>query len=145
RIHYPARAVGQVGRIILVATAVEPQRRISAQDLVIWDDGHVEGLAELVRLMKLHGSKTGIQLAHAGRKATVDGAIQAPSAIAFSDQYKLPVEMSVEEIQDTVEAFRAAAVRSKQAGFDVIEQHAAHGYLINQFLSPLSNKRSDEY
>lgn len=145
RIHYPARAVGQVGLIILEATAVEPQGRISAQDLGIWEDGHVEGLAELVRLMKLHGSKTGIQLAHAGRKATVDGAIQAPSAIAFSDQYKLPVEMSVEEIQETVEAFKAAAVRSKQAGFDVIELHAAHGYLINQFLSPLSNKRSDEY
>src|SRR5690606_23230105 len=114
------RAVGQVGLIIIEATAVQPQGRISPQDLGIWEDSHIEGLAELVRLMKQHGSKTGIQLAHAGRKATVDGPIQAPSAIAFSDQYKLPIEMSVEEIQETVEAFKAAAVRSMQAGFDVI-------------------------
>lgn len=145
RIHYPTRAVGQVGLIILEATAVQAQGRISPQDLGIWEDGHVEGLAELVRLMKQHGSKTGIQLAHAGRKATVDGPIQAPSAIAYNEQYKTPVEMSIEEIKETVQAFKEAAIRSKKAGFDVIELHAAHGYLINQFLSPLSNKRSDEY
>lgn len=145
RIHYPTRAVGQVGLIILEATAVQAQGRISPQDLGIWEDGHVEGLAELVRLMKQHGSKTGIQLAHAGRKATVDGPIQAPSAIAYNEQYKTPVEMSIDEIKETVQAFKEAAIRSKKAGFDVIELHAAHGYLINQFLSPLSNKRSDEY
>lgn len=145
RVHYPTRAVGQVGLIIIEATAVQPVGRISAQDLGIWDDAHIEGLAEIVGLMKQHGAKTGIQLAHAGRKATVEGPIQAPSAIAFNDKYQTPVEMSKEEINETVQAFKDGAIRSKKAGFDVIELHAAHGYLINQFLSPLSNKRSDEY
>lgn len=145
RVHYPTRAVGQVGLIIIEATAVQPAGRISAQDLGIWDDAHIEGLADIVRLMKQHGAKTGIQLAHAGRKATVEGPIQAPSAIAFNDKYQTPVEMSKEEIKETVQAFKDGAVRAKKAGFDVIELHAAHGYLINQFLSPLTNKRSDEY
>ena len=145
RIHYPARAVGQVGLIIIEATAVQPQGRISAQDLGIWEDGHVEGLAELVRLMKQQGAKTGIQLAHAGRKADIKEPIQAPSPIAFNEKYQTPVEMKIEEIKETVQAFQDAAVRAKKAGFDVIELHAAHGYLINQFLSPLSNKRTDEY
>ncbi|RNF41106.1 NADPH dehydrogenase NamA [Planococcus salinus] len=145
RIHYPTRAVGQVGLIIVEATAVQPQGRISARDLGIWEDGHIEGLAEIVRLMKNHGSKTGIQLAHAGRKATVDGTIQAPSAIAFNDQYKTPEAMTAEDIKETVQAFKDGAVRAKKAGFDVIEIHAAHGYLINQFLSPLTNKRTDQY
>lgn len=145
RVHYPTRAVGQVGLIIIEATAVQPKGRISAQDLGIWEDGHVEGLEELVRLMKLHGSKTGVQLAHAGRKATVEGPIQAPSALAFSDKYQTPAEMDKAEIKETVQAFKDGAIRSKKAGFDVIELHAAHGYLINQFLSPLTNKRHDEY
>ncbi|GKV64977.1 MULTISPECIES: NADPH dehydrogenase NamA [unclassified Sporosarcina] len=143
--HYPTRAVGQVGLIIVEATAVQPQGRISSEDLGIWSDEHIEGLSEIVRLMKQHGSRTGIQLAHAGRKATVDGTIYAPSAIAFSGEYKTPAEMTNEDIKETIEAFKAAAVRSKQAGFEVIEIHAAHGYLINEFLSPLSNKRTDEY
>ncbi|MGO1059133.1 NADPH dehydrogenase NamA [Planococcus sp. FY231025] len=145
RVHYPARAVGQVGLIIIEATAVQPVGRISAQDLGIWDDAHIDGLADIVRLMKQHGAKTGIQLAHAGRKATVEGPIQAPSAIAFNDKYQTPVEMSQDEIKETVQAFKEGAVRAKKAGFDVIEIHAAHGYLINQFLSPLTNKRTDEY
>lgn len=145
RVHYPTRAVGQVGLIIIEATAVQPKGRISAQDLGIWEDGQVEGLTELVRLMKLQGSKTGIQLAHAGRKATVEGPIQAPSALAFNDKYQTPVEMDKDEIKETVQAFKDGAIRSKKAGFDVIELHAAHGYLINQFLSPLTNKRQDEY
>lgn len=145
KIHYPTRAVGQVGLIIVEATAVQPQGRISSEDLGIWSDEHIEGLAEIVRLMKQHGSRTGIQLAHAGRKATVDGTIYAPSAIAFSEQYKEPAEMTREDIEKTIEAFKAAAVRAKQAGFEVIEIHGAHGYLINEFLSPLSNKRTDEY
>lgn len=145
RVHYPTRAVGQVGLIIIEATAVQPKGRISAQDLGIWEDGQVEGLTELVRLMKLQGSKTGIQLAHAGRKATVEGPIQAPSALAFNDKYQTPVEMDKDEIKETVQAFKDGATRSKKAGFDVIELHAAHGYLINQFLSPLTNKRQDEY
>ena len=143
--HYATRAVGQVGLIIMEATAVQPQGRISAQDLGIWHDDHIEGLAETVRLMKQHGAKTGIQLAHAGRKATVDGDIQAPSAIPFSDRYKTPVEMTKEDIEETILAFKDGAIRAKKAGFDVIELHGAHGYLINEFLSPLSNKRTDEY
>lgn len=145
RVHYPTRAVGGVGLIITEATAVQPIGRISSRDLGIWDDAHIDGQAEIVRLMKKNGAKTGIQLAHAGRKATVDGDIQAPSAIAFNDKYKTPVAMTIEEIDETVQAFRDGAVRAKKAGFDVIEIHAAHGYLINQFLSPLTNKRSDEY
>ena len=145
RLHYPTRAVGQVGLIILEATAVQPEGRISPNDLGIWSDEHTTGLSELVRLMKSHGSKTGIQLAHAGRKATVDGNIFAPSAEAFNDQYKTPVEMTKEDIAHTVEAFKQGAIRAKEAGFDVIELHGAHGYLINEFLSPLTNKRVDEY
>ncbi|MBD7983224.1 NADPH dehydrogenase NamA [Sporosarcina sp. Sa2YVA2] len=143
--HYATRAVGQVGLIILEATAVQPQGRISAEDLGIWSDDHIAGLSEVVSLMKLHGAKTGIQLAHAGRKATVDGDIQAPSAIRFNEQYKQPVEMSLAEIQETVNAFKEATIRTKKAGFDLIELHGAHGYLINAFLSPLSNHRNDSY
>ena len=143
--HYATRAVGQVGLIIVEATAVQPEGRISAQDLGIWSDDHIEGLTEAVRLMKQHGAKTGIQLAHAGRKATVDGDIYAPSAIAFNEKYKTPVEMTKDDIKTTIQAFKDGAIRAKKAGFDVIELHGAHGYLINEFLSPLSNKRTDEY
>lgn len=143
--HYTTRAVGQIGLIIVEATAVLPEGRISAQDLGIWSDDHLEGLSEIVRLMKQHGAKTGIQLAHAGRKATVDGDIYAPSAIRFNEQYKTPVEMTVEDIKTVVNAFKDGAIRAKKAGFDVIELHGAHGYLINEFLSPLSNKRDDAY
>ncbi|WP_318617578.1 NADPH dehydrogenase NamA [Sporosarcina sp. YIM B06819] len=145
KIHYATRAVGQVSLIIVEATAVQPAGRISAQDLGIWSDDHVEGLAEVVRLMQQHGAKTGIQLAHAGRKATVEGDIYAPSAIAFSDSYRTPVEMTIEDIKETVQAFKEGTIRAKKAGFDVIELHAAHGYLLNEFLSPLTNKRTDAY
>lgn len=145
RIHYPSRAVGGSGLIMLEATAVQPQGRISARDLGIWEDSHVEGLTELVRLIKISGAKTAIQLAHAGRKATVEGEIQAPSPLPFNENYKTPVEMAKQEIKETVNAFKQGAIRSDQAGFDVIELHAAHGYLINEFLSPLTNKRTDEY
>lgn len=145
RIHYPSRAVGGSGLIILEATAVQPQGRISARDLGIWEDSHIEGLSELVGLMKKFDAKTGIQLAHAGRKATIKGEIHAPSALPFNENYKTPAEMSKADIEETVEAFRSAAIRSDRAGFDVIEIHAAHGYLLNEFLSPLTNKRTDEY
>lgn len=145
RTHYATRAVGQVGLIILEATAVQPEGRISAQDLGIWSDEHTKGLTEVVNLMKSHGAKTGIQLAHAGRKATVDGDIYAPSPLAFNEHYKTPNEMTIKDIKNTVTAFKEAAIRSKTAGFDVIELHGAHGYLINEFLSPLTNKRTDEY
>ncbi|CAH2716356.1 NADPH dehydrogenase [Neobacillus rhizosphaerae] len=145
RTHYTSRAVGQVGLIIVEATAVTPQGRISPQDLGIWSDDHVDGFQELVALGKEHGAKMGIQLAHAGRKAVLEGEILAPSALPFNEKMKTPKEMTKTDIADTVEAFKTGAERAAKAGFDVIEIHGAHGYLINEFLSPLSNKRSDEY
>ncbi len=143
--HYTSRAVGQVGLIIVEATAVTAQGRISPQDLGIWSDDHIEGLQQLTGMMKEHGTRAGIQLAHAGRKAVIEGEIIAPSAVAFNEKMKMPKEMTKEEIKETIEAFKEGAVRAKKAGFEVIEIHAAHGYLINEFLSPLSNLREDEY
>ncbi len=143
--HYVSRAVGGVGLIMLEATAVTAQGRISNEDLGIWDDDHIPGLKKLVSMIKEQGAKTAIQIAHAGRKAMVDGEILAPSAIAFSEKTKTPKEMSHEDIQETIQAFKSGAVRAKEAGFDIIELHGAHGYLINEFLSPLSNNRSDPY
>jgi len=143
--HYVSRAVGQVGLIMVEATAVQPQGRISPQDLGIWNDEHIQGFQELNRQIKVHGSKTAIQLAHAGRKAMVDGDIYAPTALAFNEKMKTPLEMSTEDIKETIAAFVEGAKRSKEAGFDIIELHGAHGYLINEFLSPLTNKRKDEY
>jgi len=145
RVHYASRAVGQAGLIILEATAVQPQGRISPQDLGIWSDAHIEGLKSITSLIHQNGAAAGIQLAHAGRKSEVDGPIQAPSALAFSNDYKTPFEMSQEEIRETVGAFVKASKRAVKAGFDLLELHAAHGYLINEFLSPLSNRRTDEY
>jgi len=143
--HYTSRAVGGVGLIMLEATAVDPQGRISVNDLGIWNDEQLPGLSQLVSMMKEQGAKTGIQLAHAGRKATVPGTIYAPSPIAFDETYKQPQEMTQADIEKTILSFQQAAARAKKAGFDVIELHAAHGYLLNEFLSPLSNKRNDEY
>lgn len=143
--HYASRAAGQVGLIIAEASAVTEQGRISPQDLGIWSDEQVNGLRELVDLVHEQGSKIGIQLAHAGRKAIIEGDILAPSAIPFNDQMKVPVEMNKEQIAQTMDAFKKAAKRAVDAGFDVIELHAAHGYLINEFLSPLTNKRKDQY
>lgn len=143
--HYVSRAVGQVGLIIVEASAVTPQGRISNYDLGIWNDEHVEGFAKLTQLVKEHGTKIGIQIAHAGRKAGVEGEILAPSAIPFDDKSKTPKQMTLEDIKETIEAFKQGAQRAKRAGFDVIEIHGAHGYLINEFLSPLTNQRVDEY
>lgn len=146
RVHYPTRAYGGVGLVLLEATAVEPRGRISVNDLGIWSDEHIAPLQSLVQAVHQAGAKVGIQLAHAGRKATVQNeAIVAPSAIAFSSQYTTPKELSVREIHQIVQAFQNGALRAKQAGFDVIEIHGAHGYLINQFLSPLSNQRGDDF
>lgn len=142
--HYISRAIGQVGLIIVEATAVNPQGRISDQDLGIWSDDHIEGFAKLTEQVKAQGSKIGIQLAHAGRKAELEGDIYAPSAIPFDEQSKTPAEMTTEQIKETIQEFKQAAARSK-AGFDIIELHAAHGYLMHEFLSPLSNHRTDEY
>ncbi|WP_034681255.1 NADPH dehydrogenase NamA [Caldalkalibacillus mannanilyticus] len=143
--HYVSRAVGQVGLIMIEATAVTPQGRISSLDLGIWDDRHIKDFSRLVDLIQQQGSKTAIQLAHAGRKATVEGPIIAPSAIPFDEKLKTPQQMSLKEVKETISAFKEAARRAKTAGFDIIEVHAAHGYLINQFLSPLTNHRQDEY
>ncbi|MCW8786407.1 MULTISPECIES: NADPH dehydrogenase NamA [Bacillus] len=143
--HYISRAIGQVGLIIVEATAVNPQGRISDQDLGIWSDDHIEGFAKLTEQVKAQGSKIGIQLAHAGRKAELEGDIYAPSAIPFDEQSKTPAEMTTEQIKETVQEFKQAAARAKEAGFDIIELHAAHGYLMHEFLSPLSNHRTDEY
>lgn len=144
-VHYPARAVGQVGLIIVEATAVTPEGRISEQDLGIWSDEHLTGLQRLVSLVHAHGAKIGIQLAHAGRKSEVRGDILAPTALAFDETMKMPKEMTTADIKRTIEAFAEGARRAKEAGFDVIELHGAHGYLINEFLSPLTNHREDEY
>jgi NADPH2 dehydrogenase len=143
--HYGSRAAGQVGLIIIEATAVTPQGRISENDLGIWDDTHIEGLKRLVDHVHELGGKIGIQLAHAGRKAMVDGEIVAPTALPFNDAMRTPLEMTEAQILETIEAFKQGAERAKQAGFDVIELHAAHGYLINEFLSPLTNKREDSF
>ncbi|WP_191565284.1 NADPH dehydrogenase NamA [Metabacillus idriensis] len=143
--HYISRAVGGAGLIMIEATSVTPQGRISPQDLGIWNDEHADGLAKLVDGMKQYGAKTAIQLAHAGRKAVLEGEIISPSALAFNEKMKTPAAMTKEQISETIQAFKDGAIRAKKAGFDIIELHGAHGYLINQFLSPLSNKRTDEY
>ncbi len=146
RVHYISRAVGQVGLIITEATAVEPQGRISDRDLGIWNDAAIKPFSELIQQVKKHHCKIGIQIAHAGRKATIrDEAIVAPSAIPFNDEFQIPLELSESEIRVVVLAFGNAVRRAVEAGVDFIEIHAAHGYLINQFLSPLTNKRMDAY
>jgi|SRR5690554_994071 len=145
-VHYCSRAIGGVGLIIIEATAVESRGRITSRDVGIWSDEHVEGLTKLVNNIKNYGAKVGIQLAHAGRKCSVlSEKIISCNNIRFNEDYQIPLEMSKKDIKDVVEAFRQAAKRAHQANFDTIEIHAAHGYLINQFLSPLTNKREDEY
>lgn len=143
--HYVSRAMGEVGLIMVEATAVEREGRIKAQDLGIWDDHHISGLHQLTSQIKAYGAITAIQLAHAGRKATVEGKKLAPSAIAFSEDYALPNEMTIDEIHAITLAFKQAALRAIKAGFDILEIHAAHGYLLSTFLSPLTNKREDQY
>lgn len=145
-VHYITRAIGGVSAIILEATAVEPRGRISDKDLGIWDDKHIEGLKKVVEGIKKYGVYAGIQLGHAGRKCSVESeTIIGPSAIAFSNEYKEPVEMTKKEMEEVKVAFREGARRALEAGFDFIEIHGAHGYLLSEFLSPLSNKRKDEY
>lgn len=144
RVHYATRAVGGVGLIIVEATAVLPEGRISYRDLGIWSDEHVQGLKEITNLVHQNGAKAAIQLAHAGRKAELNEDIFAPSPLAFPGM-KTPLEADANYIKGVIGAFKEAARRAKEAGFDIIELHGAHGYLINQFLSPLANKRGDEY
>ncbi|MCF6465938.1 NADPH dehydrogenase NamA [Clostridium sp. Cult2] len=145
-IHYASRAIGGTGLIIMEATAVESRGRIKNGDLGIWDDSHIEGLSKIVLSSKALGAKVGIQLAHAGRKCEVKSEdIIAPSPIAFDDSYATPEEMTIDDIKTVTNSFKEGARRANEAGFDTIEIHGAHGYLINEFLSPLTNKRTDYY
>lgn len=147
--HYLARAIGGVGFIILEATAVEPRGRISANDLGLWDDSFIDSHKKLNEQIHSFGAKTAIQLAHAGRKCNVENETPvAPSAISFSSENKLfktPKEVSIEDIKNIKELFIKAALRAKLANYDALELHAAHGYLLCEFLSPLSNLRNDIY
>lgn len=159
-VHLGSRAVGGAGLIFTEATAVTPEGRISPEDLGIWSDAHVEFLARIVRFLKSQGAVPGMQLAHAGRKGSTyrpgggEGAILpkdggwvpvAPSALAYSETYAMPRALSKDEIRGVVEAFTQGARRALEADFKVLEIHAAHGYLIHEFFSPLSNQRTDEY
>jgi 2,4-dienoyl-CoA reductase-like NADH-dependent reductase (Old Yellow Enzyme family) len=160
-VHLGSRAVGGAGLIITEAAAVSPEGRISPSDLGIWDNAHVTNLRNITQFIQEQGCAAGIQLAHAGRKSSTtvpwEGSklvspeeggwkeIYAPSAIPFSEHYAMPIALTVEGIHKVVADFKAAAKRSLEAGFQVIEIHAAHGYLIHEFLSPLSNQRTDEY
>jgi 2,4-dienoyl-CoA reductase-like NADH-dependent reductase (Old Yellow Enzyme family) len=159
-VHLGSRAVGGAALVIFEATAVSPEGRITAADLGIWDDEHIKCLKRIANFILQNGSLPGIQLAHAGRKASTlapwlggshvnssDGGWQtlAPSPVPFRETDELPQELSLKQLQKIRDDFAAAAVRSVQAGFKVLEIHAAHGYLLHQFLSPLSNKRLDEY
>lgn len=147
--HYGARAIGGVGAIIVEATAIEARGRISDRDLGIWEDSHVLGLEEICKTIKKYGAVAGIQLGHSGRKCTVlSEDVIGPSAIHFNEDettLKVPREMTKKDIDEVVVKFKVAAKRADKAGFDFIEIHGAHGYLISEFLSPLSNKRTDEY
>jgi 2,4-dienoyl-CoA reductase-like NADH-dependent reductase (Old Yellow Enzyme family) len=160
-VHLGSRAVGGAGLVMTEATAVTPEGRISPEDLGIWSDQHIEFLARITRFIHSQGSVAGIQLAHAGRKASTyrpsdgDGAVPeesggwknvvAPSAIPFAGNYPMPQALTQERIHTVVRAFAQAGGRARKAGFRVIEIHAAHGYLLSEFLSPLANHRTDEY
>lgn len=143
-VHYGTRAQGGVGLIIVEATAVESRGRISDRDLGIWNDEQIAGLKSLVNIVHSFGSKIAIQLAHAGRKSEV-GPVISSAAHRFSDHYAVPEAMSQTQIQEVITAFGKAAQRAQLAGFDMVEIHGAHGYLINQYLSPLINDRQDDY
>jgi 2,4-dienoyl-CoA reductase-like NADH-dependent reductase (Old Yellow Enzyme family) len=159
-VHLGSRAVGGAGLIFTEATAVSPEGRISAYDLGIWKDEHIDKLKEITSFIHAQGAVAGIQLAHAGRKASTvrpwEGSkalppeeggwqVYSPSAIPFNDVYPHPEALTKEGIQQVLADFKTAAIRAQKAGFKVIEIHAAHGYLLHTFLSPLSNERTDEY
>jgi len=159
-VHLASRAVGGAGLILTEAAAVLPQGRISPQDLGIWSNDHIGPLSRITRFIEEQGSVAGIQLAHAGRKASTyrpweghgsipqdDGgwSVVGPSGMPFGEGYIEPEALTQDGIRAVVDAFAAAAQRAFKAGFRVVEIHAAHGYLLHQFLSPLSNRRRDEY
>src|SRR6516225_4008767 len=158
--HLAARAVGGAGLVFTEAAAITPEGRISPQDLGVWSERHFEPLERITRFIEGQGARAGVQLAHAGRKGSTyrpgagNGAVPealggwrplAPSAVAFNDAYPMPDEMTIEQIHAAHRAFAVAAERAASAGFRVIEIHGAHGYLIHEFLSPLSNRRTDAY
>jgi NADPH2 dehydrogenase len=145
-LHYATRAVGGAGLIVIEATAVSPEGRLSSNDLGIWEDAHIPGLAAIVKAVHDNGAKIGIQLNHGGRKCEAEGMdVEAPSAIPYDENFPMPKAMTKEDIAETVGEFKRAARRAERAGFDLIQIHAAHGYLLNEFLSPLTNRRQDEY
>jgi len=162
-VHLGSRAIGGAALVMVEATAVLPEGRISPGDNGIWKDEHIAKLAQIVEFAHEHGARMGVQLAHAGRKASMsrpwetpehvvaapDGGwpddVVAPSAVAFSEKYPTPKALDTAGIRRVVEAYAAAATRADRAGFDVVEIHAAHGYLLHEFYSPLSNSRADEY
>lgn len=160
-VHLGSRAVGGAGLVMTEATAVTPRGRISPHDLGIWKEDHIEVLARIFKFVEEQGAVPGMQLAHAGRKASTavpwkggkpvgktEGGwepIYAPSAVSFDNGYQTPVEMSKEDIEHVTDAFSAAARRVLDAGAKVVEIHAAHGYLLDEFLSPLANHRKDAY
>ncbi|TDN35988.1 NADH:flavin oxidoreductase/NADH oxidase [Hymenobacter sp. UV11] len=161
-VHLGSRAVGGASLLIQEATAVSPEGRITPEDLGIWKDEHIDFQLRINQFIEAQGSVPGVQLAHAGRKASTytswlgqgHGAVPeaeggwpvvAPSAIKFSDDYPLPVALDAAGIKKVIADFRSATERSLAAGFKVIEIHAAHGYLLHEFLSPLSNQRTDTY
>ncbi len=160
-VHLGSRAVGGAAIVFTEAAAVLPEGRISPQDLGIWKDEHIEMLARIFHFSEEHGAAPGMQLAHAGRKASTSAPwkggeavsveqggwspIYAPSPLAFTEEDQVPLELDREGIQRVVQAFAAAATRALAAGCKVLEVHAAHGYLLHEFLSPLTNHRQDEY
>ncbi|RYD50075.1 MAG: NADH:flavin oxidoreductase/NADH oxidase, partial [Verrucomicrobiaceae bacterium] len=160
-VHLGSRAAGGLALVIVEATAVTRDGRISPGDLGIWSDEHIEPLARIARFIESQGAVAGIQLAHAGRKASTDlpwkggeslntsekggWSVIGPSAIPFQEGGLMPAVLDEAGIQGVIAAFESAAQRALKAGFKVIEIHAAHGYLLHEFLSPLSNKREDQY
>jgi len=159
-VHLGSRAVGGAGMVIVEATAVTPEGRISPSDSGIWSDEHAEAFQYITRFIRAQGAVPGIQIAHAGRKASTDVPWRygkplkpdaggwkpvAPSAVPFADGYTTPRTLSVQELDGVVEAFAAAAQRARNAGFQCLEIHMAHGYLLHEFLSHLANRRNDDY
>ena len=159
-VHLGSRAIGGAGLVFTEASAVEERGRISSADAGIYEDGHIDSWRSITEFIRSHGAVPGMQLAHAGRKASTappwtggkpvaiqDGGWEpvGPSALAFDAGYTVPRELSVAEIEEIVAAFRRSAERALAAGFEVVEIHAAHGYLLHQFLSPLTNTRTDEF
>jgi 2,4-dienoyl-CoA reductase-like NADH-dependent reductase (Old Yellow Enzyme family) len=159
-VHLATRAVGGAGLVMTEAAAVTAEGRISPQDLGVWSEAHFEPFERITRFINAQGAIAGIQLAHAGRKGSTyrpwsgKGAVReadggwvpvAPSALVFGEGYPTPRELSADDIRSVKEAFVIAAERAYRAGFRVIEIHAAHGYLMHEFLSPFSNRRGDEY